>query len=55
MATKNGKYGRVELTAEEEAIRAIHVAQSAIDRQARDDAEAQKAADQASGNAKLLN
>ena len=54
MTTKNGKDGRVELTAEEEDIRAAHVAQGLIDRQARDDADAQKAADQASGNAKLL-
>ena len=45
---------RVEFTAQEEIARDAEEAQAVIDRQARDDAVAQKATDKASAKAKLI-
>ena len=45
---------RIQFTQEEEAARDAEEAQYAIDKQAKIDAEAQKATDKANGNQKLL-
>ena len=45
---------RIQFTAEEEAAKDAEEAQAAIDKQAKEDAAAQKATDKTNGNQKLL-